>query len=54
VALVSLAQTCSLALVDFAWVDGGQLHQSAAKIDMELETLRKRRYTLGIFTFLKS
>jgi hypothetical protein len=49
-----LAQTCSLKLVDFAWVEAGKLHQSAAQIDMELETLRKRRYTLGIFTFLKS
>ena len=53
VALVSLAQTCGLKLVDFAWVEAGKLHQSAAQIDMELETLRKRRYTLGIFTFLK-
>ena len=54
VALVTLAQTFELKLVDFAWVDGGKLHRSIHQVDMELDSLRKRRYTLGIFTFLKS
>ena len=53
VALVTLAQTFELKLVDFAWVDGGKLHRSIHQVDMELDSLRKRRYTLGIFTFLK-
>lgn len=54
VALVTLAQSFGLQLVDLVWVDGGKLHQSNSQFDMELESLRKRRYALGIFTFLKS
>ena len=54
VALVTLAQTFGLRLADFAWVDAGKLHQSPDQIAMELDSLGKRRYTLGIFTFLKS
>jgi hypothetical protein len=53
-ALVTLAQTFGLRLADFAWVDAGKLHQSPDQIAMELDSLGKRRYTLGIFTFLKS
>ena len=54
VSLVALAQTFGLQLVDLTRVDAGKLHQSTKQFDVELESLRKRRYTLGIFTFLKS
>ena len=53
VTLVALAETFGLKLVDFAWVDAGKLHQGTTEVNMELEALRKRRYTLGIFIFLK-
>lgn len=53
VALVALAKTCGLHLRDMAWVESGKLHQGTAQLAAELNALHQRRYTLGIFTFLK-
>lgn len=53
VGLVALAQTCGLLLVDFAWVESGKMQQSAGQFSVELESLGRRGYVLGIFTFQK-
>lgn len=51
--LVVLAQSCGLRLIELAWVESGKLQQGSGQFSIELESLGKRSYVLGIFTFQK-
>jgi SAM-dependent methyltransferase len=51
--LVRLAKTDNLYLKDFVWIDVNRSVNQSVNFEQDMETLRKQRYALGIFTFVK-
>ena len=49
-----MAANNGLELRDFAWVEPGSEISTSVDFDADLQTLSKKKYALGIFTFIKN